>query len=177
MLPATGRQHRGCTTPQAATHSLVLPKMGKTIARNMKRLPTCNINTPQTNKSLSFHPSQGKSKVFFFFGNLTKLRPAFLARYDAMRIRSDGRYRTVHCQATQITDFLCIYNVFHIFLHTSRQWSKTWNSWRQWRTEGRGLKGSNLSLQPNYEVLTKSNRIANWVENVLCSYSNILISL
>ena len=29
----------------------------------------------------------------------------------------------------------------------------------------------------NSEVLTKSNRIANWAENVLCSYSNILISL
>ena len=27
------------------------------------------------------------------------------------------------------------------------------------------------------EVLTKSNRIANWAENVQCSYSNILISL
>ena len=32
---ATGRQHRGCITPQAVTHSLVLLKMGKIIARNM----------------------------------------------------------------------------------------------------------------------------------------------
>ena len=35
MLPATGRQHRGCIIPQAVTHSLVLLKMGKIIARNM----------------------------------------------------------------------------------------------------------------------------------------------
>jgi len=35
MLPATGRQHRGCIIPQAVIHSLVLLKMGKTIARNM----------------------------------------------------------------------------------------------------------------------------------------------
>ena len=33
MLPATGRQHRGCITPQAVTHSLELLKMGKIIAR------------------------------------------------------------------------------------------------------------------------------------------------
>jgi hypothetical protein len=33
--PATGRQHRGCIIPQAVTHSLVLLKMGKIIARNM----------------------------------------------------------------------------------------------------------------------------------------------
>jgi len=32
---ATGRQHRGCITPQAVTHSLVLLKVGKIIARNM----------------------------------------------------------------------------------------------------------------------------------------------
>ena len=32
---ATGRQHRGCIIPQAVTHSLVLLKMGKIIARNM----------------------------------------------------------------------------------------------------------------------------------------------
>ena len=30
-----GRQHRGCITPQAVTHSLVLLKMGKIISRNM----------------------------------------------------------------------------------------------------------------------------------------------
>ena len=29
MLPAGGRQHRGCIIPQAVTHSLVLLKMGK----------------------------------------------------------------------------------------------------------------------------------------------------
>ena len=33
--PVTGRQHRGCIIPQAVTHSLVLLKMGKIIARNM----------------------------------------------------------------------------------------------------------------------------------------------
>ena len=32
---ATGRQHRGCIIPQAVTHSLVLLKMDKIIARNM----------------------------------------------------------------------------------------------------------------------------------------------
>ena len=31
----TGRQHRGYIIPQAVTHSLVLLKMGKIIARNM----------------------------------------------------------------------------------------------------------------------------------------------
>ena len=35
MLPAGGRQHRGCIVSQAVTHSLVLLKMGKIIARNM----------------------------------------------------------------------------------------------------------------------------------------------
>ena len=35
MLPATGRKHRGCIIPQAATHSLVLLKMGRIISRNM----------------------------------------------------------------------------------------------------------------------------------------------
>ena len=39
MLPAssqaTGRQHRGCIIPQAVTHSLVLLKMWKIIARNL----------------------------------------------------------------------------------------------------------------------------------------------
>ena len=30
-----GRQHRGCIIPQAVTHSLVLLKMGRIIARNM----------------------------------------------------------------------------------------------------------------------------------------------
>ena len=34
---AGGRQHRGCIIPQAVTHSLVLPKMGKIIARNILR--------------------------------------------------------------------------------------------------------------------------------------------
>ena len=33
--PVAGRQHRGCIIPQAVTHSLVLLKMGKIIARNM----------------------------------------------------------------------------------------------------------------------------------------------
>ena len=32
---ATGRQHRGCIIPQTVTHSLLLLKMGKIIARNM----------------------------------------------------------------------------------------------------------------------------------------------
>ena len=31
MLPAGGRQHRGCIIPQNVTHSLVLLKMGKII--------------------------------------------------------------------------------------------------------------------------------------------------
>ena len=35
MLPATGRQHRGCIIPQAVTNRLVLLKMGEIIARNM----------------------------------------------------------------------------------------------------------------------------------------------
>ena len=35
MLPAGGRQHRGCIMPQAVTHSLVLLKMSKIIAWNM----------------------------------------------------------------------------------------------------------------------------------------------
>jgi hypothetical protein len=35
MLPATGRQHRGCIVQQAVTHSLVLLKMAKIIARNI----------------------------------------------------------------------------------------------------------------------------------------------
>ena len=38
MLPATGRQHRVCIIPQAVTHSLVLLKMGKIIARYMLSL-------------------------------------------------------------------------------------------------------------------------------------------
>ena len=33
--PVAGRQHRGYITPQIVTHSLVLLKMGKVIARNM----------------------------------------------------------------------------------------------------------------------------------------------
>jgi len=32
---AAGRQHRGCIIPQSVTHSPVLLKMGKLIARNM----------------------------------------------------------------------------------------------------------------------------------------------
>ena len=35
MLPATGRQYRGCIIPQAVTRSLMLLKMGKIISRNM----------------------------------------------------------------------------------------------------------------------------------------------
>jgi len=35
MLPAGSLQHRGCIIPQAVTHSLVLLKTGKIIARNM----------------------------------------------------------------------------------------------------------------------------------------------
>ena len=38
MVPAGGRQHRGCIKPQAVAHSLVLIKMGKIIARNMLSL-------------------------------------------------------------------------------------------------------------------------------------------
>jgi len=35
MLPATGRQHRGCIIPQAVTQILVFLKMSEIIARNM----------------------------------------------------------------------------------------------------------------------------------------------
>jgi len=35
MLPAGGRQHRRCIIPQTVTHSLVLLRMDKIIARNM----------------------------------------------------------------------------------------------------------------------------------------------
>ena len=35
MLPADGRQHRGCIILQSVTHSLALLKMGVIIARNM----------------------------------------------------------------------------------------------------------------------------------------------
>ena len=35
FTPVAGRQHRGCIIPQAVTHSLVLLKMGRKIARNM----------------------------------------------------------------------------------------------------------------------------------------------
>ena len=38
MLPAGGRQHRGGIIPHAVTHSLVLLKMDKIIARNMLSL-------------------------------------------------------------------------------------------------------------------------------------------
>ena len=38
MLPAGGRQHRGCFIQQAVTHSLVPLKMGKIIVRNMLSL-------------------------------------------------------------------------------------------------------------------------------------------
>ena len=34
---ATGRQKSGCIIPQSVTHSLVLPKMGEIVARNMLR--------------------------------------------------------------------------------------------------------------------------------------------
>jgi hypothetical protein len=40
-----GRQHRGCIIPQAVTHSLVLLKMDKIIARNDVEL-TGIINKP-----------------------------------------------------------------------------------------------------------------------------------
>ena len=36
-IQALGRQHYGCVIPQAVTQSLVFPKMGKIIARNMLR--------------------------------------------------------------------------------------------------------------------------------------------
>ena len=42
MLPATGRQHRGCIIPQAVTHSLVLLKMGKIIARHVELIGIIN---------------------------------------------------------------------------------------------------------------------------------------
>ena len=45
MLPASGQQHRRWIIPQAVTHSLVLLKMGKIIARNMFEL-TGIINKP-----------------------------------------------------------------------------------------------------------------------------------
>ena len=41
----------------------------------------------------------------------------------------------------------------------------------------RGLEGGGSIPTRSSEVLTKSNRIANWSENIYCSYSNILISL
>ena len=42
----------------------------------------------------------------------------------------------------------------------------------------RGGGGVEVFKPPrNNEVLTKLHLIANWAENVLCSYSNILISL
>ena len=52
----------------------------------------------------------------------------------------------------------------------------TRHTWRQWRTEGRGLACSNPPSRKS-EVLIKLNRIANWAENVYYSYFNILISL
>jgi len=45
MLPAGGRQHRGYIIPQAVTHSLLLLKMGKIIARNKLSLSGI-INKP-----------------------------------------------------------------------------------------------------------------------------------
>ena len=45
MLPAGEWQHRGCFIPQAVTHSLVLLKMGKIIARKHVEL-TGIINKP-----------------------------------------------------------------------------------------------------------------------------------
>jgi hypothetical protein len=39
-------------------------------------------------------------KIKRFLATSLSLRPAFLARYEAMRIRSDRRYRTVNSQAT-----------------------------------------------------------------------------
>jgi len=48
MLPATGRQHRGCIIPQAVTHSLVFLEMGKIIVRNVEL-------TGIINKSLLLH--------------------------------------------------------------------------------------------------------------------------
>jgi hypothetical protein len=83
---------------------------------NRKRLATCNINTPQNKDHFLFVL---KWKIKCFLATSLSLRPVFLARYTAMRIRSDRRYRTVNSQATKITDFLCICNVFHIFLQTN----------------------------------------------------------
>ena len=45
MLPAGGRQRRGCIIPHAVTLSLVFLKMGKVIAQNMFEL-TGIINKP-----------------------------------------------------------------------------------------------------------------------------------
>jgi len=44
MLLATGRQHYRCIIPQAVTHSLVLLKMGKIIARNTLNWPELLIS-------------------------------------------------------------------------------------------------------------------------------------
>ena len=44
MLPATGRQNRGCIIPQTVTHSLVLLKMGKIMPESV--LVTGIINKP-----------------------------------------------------------------------------------------------------------------------------------
>ena len=51
MLPAAGRRHRGCITsiPQAVTHSLVLLKMGKIIARNIIFVVPCIMLNSEIN--------------------------------------------------------------------------------------------------------------------------------
>ena len=49
MLPAGGRQHRGCIIPKAVTHSLVLLKMG--VDHRPKHVELIGI----TNKPLLLH--------------------------------------------------------------------------------------------------------------------------
>jgi len=53
MLPAGGRQHRGCIIPQAVTHSLVLLKMGKDFIKEYGTLGTRGVSqTTRNNKRL-----------------------------------------------------------------------------------------------------------------------------
>ena len=51
MLPAGGRQHRGCIIPQAVTHSLLLLMMGKIIARNMLTHVNTQSSAPEDGKN------------------------------------------------------------------------------------------------------------------------------
>ena len=56
--------------------------------------------------------------------------------------------------------------LFVSFLPFYRVSDTTEVSTNQWRTEGGGFGGGSTPQPRNSEVLTKSNRIANWAENV-----------